>query len=205
MSKASRLGFLLEDIIHHYVQSIPGIIAIRETEIKKLIDNSINGVDHWFICGKKHVFVQDKWTSQVCQQEMAQFVTCVNRIIKTEKIFKNSDPANRMLILATKSIPTANTIRLLNDCNVKILQENNMNTLALQCTDEVSKYFGLKHSVGDKLPIVKHIELLEKIKVTLTPNENEMFIKSISATSSANTASTASEFDMHSFTEKIQK
>jgi len=187
----SKLGFILEEIIHAYVKSIsPKIIAIREHEIRKLTDNSMNGVDHWFIYQGKHVFIQDKWTeSNVGQQEMAQFVNCVSRIVKKENIQKYN------LCLATKSKPSTNALKLLIDSGAKIIQADNQSILASRCSIEVSNYFSLPLGHYDPLPVGHYIELLETIKKKLTPEENKIFISSISDYPPL--------FDMYSFTSKL--
>lgn len=107
----SELGFMLEEIIHTSAQLIPDISASRETDIRaRFSDSSLNGVDHLITKGATHILIQDKWKESTSQPEVAQFITCAERIRSrlppTDNVF---------LVWASKISPTSHAKKTLDE------------------------------------------------------------------------------------------
>ena len=109
-------GFRLEEIIYNASLQIPCITkSLRENDIRSHFnDASLNGVDHWIQHNNKHVFIQDKWKENIGQQEISQFLQCVDRI----KNRLNNQSNIYYLIWATKVIPTSYANKSLKEENV---------------------------------------------------------------------------------------
>lgn len=134
------LGNALEGLIHIGANKIPGLtLALRENDIKKWFsDNSLNGVDHWFVRGNTHILCQTKWKDKIEQREIAQFLQCVYRI-------RSRLPANYdfHLIWITKTYPTANSVKTLHEGGSIIIQcDLNINSLARKVILQLNDYFG---------------------------------------------------------------
>lgn len=118
VSSASERGYELEQKIHDECQKLDLICALREKEIQATCqDTSLNGVDHWITYGTHHVLIQDKWKETTSQPEVAQFLTCVKRI--RDKHIPLTDTVH--LIWASKTEPTSNGRKLLEEQNVQII------------------------------------------------------------------------------------
>lgn len=107
-------GFELERLIHEAALRIPGVTHCkREAEIRAhLNDASLNGIDHWIQVGSVHIFIQDKWKETIGQQEVAQFLGCVDRL-KGNKHIADTDTTH--LIWASKTRPSKNCEKLLKE------------------------------------------------------------------------------------------
>jgi len=109
---AAELGRTLEELIHKAARALPADSkCYREYDIRThFSDPSLNGVDHWISYGSKHVLIQDKWKESMTQQEVAQFLTCADRI-------RSRLPAEDTIYLlwASKHEPTSNSAKLLNE------------------------------------------------------------------------------------------
>lgn len=116
-------GFALERYIQQAVKALhPSLIHRSEQEIKtELDDSTLNGVDHWITFKPEskeshHILVQTKWRETITQPEVAQFITCVDRIqsrIPTEDTV--------ILLWACKCEPTKNSKAILTDKSVDIV------------------------------------------------------------------------------------
>lgn len=125
---AAELGRTLEEIIHRAAQALPtGSRCLREYEIRTHFgDASLNGVDHWITMGTKHILIQDKWKESMTQQEVAQFLTCADRI-------RTRLPAEDTLYLvwASKHEPTSNSSKILDEhAATKVCCSINIESLA---------------------------------------------------------------------------
>lgn len=111
-------GFALEELIHKASLKLPSLIhSKREKEILTYFtDNSFNGVDHWIQIGTTHFLIQDKWKETITQQEVAQFLTCTERM--KERLSNNH---TYHYIWCSKKEPTSNSYKLLSEKNVNII------------------------------------------------------------------------------------
>ena len=153
-------GRELEEIIYNKSRNIPGLKhSLREIEIRRHFDdNSLNGVDHWIQVGKYHVLIQDKWKETTSQPEVAQFLQCAKRIL--DKIPRSED---FLRIWASKTEPTANSRKILEEENVTIIVSDfSLEDLANKVMYKVYKYFGIDISQPFDSEIEKEArELLE--------------------------------------------
>ena len=134
-------GRELEEIIYNKSRNIPGLKhSLRENEIRNHFqDSSLHGVDHWIWVGKHHVLIQDKWKETTSQPEVAQFLQCAKRIL--DKIPRSED---FLLIWASKTEPTANSRKILEEENVSIIvSDTSLEDLANKVMYKVYKYFGI--------------------------------------------------------------
>lgn len=121
MSSAnSSLGFDLERLIHNALHVIPDITCKGEQDIRTYFnDQSLNGIDHWIKYGSVNIFIQDKWRETTTQPEVAQFLTCVeriqSRIPKEEAVY---------LIWAGKYEPTSHAKKALTERSVQIVNSS---------------------------------------------------------------------------------
>ena len=155
-------GIELEVIIHNKSLNIPGLKdSCRENEIKRHFDdNSLNGVDHWISRGKYHVLIQDKWKETTSQSEVAQFLQCAKRI--SDKIPRSEDV---LKIWASKTEPTANSRKILEEENVTIIVSDfSLEDLANKVMYKVYKYFGIDISQPFDSEIEKEARELLQIK-----------------------------------------
>jgi hypothetical protein len=114
---SSAEGFQLEEIIHKALSTIPFTHNKREQEIRTHFeDTSLNGVDHWVSKGDSHVLIQDKWKETTNQQEVAQFLTCAERIRS-----RLPPSANVYLLWVGKKEPTSNSQQILKEKGVYII------------------------------------------------------------------------------------
>jgi len=125
---AADLGRSLEELIHTASLKIPGLThSLRELEIRShFSDASLNGVDHWIQVGKLHILIQDKWKESTSQPEVAQFLTCADRI-------RTRIPADEpiYLIWASKREPTSNAGKILDEhSTTKVCCSINIESLA---------------------------------------------------------------------------
>ena len=117
MVTPSELGFKLEELIHNALSKIDGFECLKEQDIRNNFnDQSFNGVDHWIKYKDNHILIQDKWKETITQPEIAQFLTCVERIQA-----RNSKTDNYYLIWVAKKEPTSNALKSLNERNVEII------------------------------------------------------------------------------------
>jgi hypothetical protein len=143
-------GFALEDLIYKASLNLPNLThSKRENEIKThFADNSLNGVDHWIQVGNTHIFIQDKWKESMGQQEVSQFINCVNRI-KTR--FVNTSPPNYMnirLMWVSKYEPTSNAMKCLKEESVKMVTcDTTIEELARKAIFEICEHFKVNPSV----------------------------------------------------------
>jgi len=162
-------GFCLEELIHKASLKLPNIIhSKRENEIKTHFgDNSLNGVDHWIQVGKTHIFIQDKWKESMGQQEVSQFINCVNRI-KT-RLVNTSSPnyMNIRLMWVSKYEPTSNAMKCLKEESVKMVTcDTTIEELARKAIFEICEHFKVNPSVClDVIPMKggRDIQLLDNI------------------------------------------
>ena len=155
-------GRELEEIIYNKSRNIPGLKhSLREIEIRRHFDNhSLNGVDHWIWVGKYHVLIQDKWKETTGQQEASQFLQCAKRI--SDKIPRSE---NILLIWASKTEPTANSRKMLEEENVTIIVSDfSLEDLANKVMYKVYKYFGIDISQPFDSEIEKEARELLQIK-----------------------------------------
>jgi hypothetical protein len=143
-------GFALEDLIYKASLNLPNLThSKRENEIKThFTDNSLNGVDHWIQVGNTHIFIQDKWKESMGQQEVSQFINCVNRI-KTR--FVNTSLPNYMnirLMWVSKYEPTSNAMKCLKEESVKMITcDTTIEELARKAIFEICEHFKVNPSV----------------------------------------------------------
>jgi hypothetical protein len=117
MTTPVELGFKLEELIHDALSKIDGFECMKEHDIRNYFnDQSFNGVDHWIKYKDNHILIQDKWKETITQPEIAQFLTCVERIQA-----RNSKSDNYYLIWASKKEPTTNASKSLIERNVNII------------------------------------------------------------------------------------
>jgi hypothetical protein len=117
MSSPVELGFELEQLIHNALSNITDFECLREQDIRNLFnDQSFNGVDHWIKYKEKHILIQDKWKETITQPEIAQFLTCVERIQA-----RNSKSDTYYLLWVSKKEPTSNALKSLSERNVNII------------------------------------------------------------------------------------
>ena len=111
-------GYDLEKIIYEKSLKLPNLVhSLRENEIKKYFDDkSLNGIDHWIQIDKNHFFIQDKWKESLNQQEVSQFLNCVNRIQ-----LRLDEDSKIYLLWVSKRTPTPNCLKMLNERNVSII------------------------------------------------------------------------------------
>ena len=155
-------GRELEEIIYNKSRNIPGLKhSKREIEIRRNFDdNSLNGVDHWISRGKYNVLIQDKWKETTSQPEVAQFLQCAKRIL--DKIPRSED---FLLIWASKTEPTANSRKILEEENVSIIvSDTSLEDLANKVMYKVYKYFGIDISQPFDSEIEKEARELLQIK-----------------------------------------
>jgi hypothetical protein len=155
-------GRELEEIIYNKSRNIPGLKhSLREIEIRRHFnDPSINGVDHWIWVGKHHVLIQDKWKETTSQPEVAQFLQCKKRI--SDKIPRSEDI---FLLWASKTEPTANSRKILEEENVSIIVSDiSLEDLANKVIYKVYKYFGIDISQPFDSEIEKEARELLKIR-----------------------------------------
>lgn len=155
-------GRELEVIIHNKSLNIPSLKhSLRENEIRNYFQNSsLHGVDHWIYVGKYHVLIQDKWKETTSQPEVAQFLQCAKRI--SDKIPRSEDI---LLIWASKTDPTANSRKILEEENVTIIvSDNSLEDLANKVIYKVYKYFGIDISQPFDSEIEKEARELLQIK-----------------------------------------
>jgi len=162
-------GFCLEELIHKASLKLPNLIhSKRENEIKTHFgDNSLNGVDHWIQVGNTHIFIQDKWKESMGQQEVSQFINCVNRI-KT-RLVNTSSPnyMNIRLMWVSKYEPTSNAMKCLKEESVKMVTcDTTIEELARKAIFEICEHFKVNPSVClDVIPMKggRDIQLLDNI------------------------------------------
>lgn len=139
-------GFALEDLIYKASLNLPNLIhSKRENEIKThFVDNSLNGVDHWIQVGNTHIFIQDKWKESMGQQEVSQFINCVNRI-KT----RLGDTIKFIrLMWVSKYEPTSNAMKCLKEESVKMVTcDTTIEELARKAIFEICEHFKVNPSV----------------------------------------------------------
>ena len=155
-------GRELEEIIYNKSRNIPGLKhSKREIEIRRNFDdNSLNGVDHWISRGKYNILIQDKWKETTSQPEVAQFLQCAKRIL--DKIPRSED---FLLIWASKTEPTANSRKILEEENVSIIvSDTSLEDLANKVMYKVYKYFGIDISQPFDSEIEKEARELLQIK-----------------------------------------
>ena len=134
----SRLGQLFEKLLVLNIRVIlPTVKSFDEQEIRTFFrDKSLNGIDHWFIYKNRHCCIQDKIKTHITQSEMSQFIHCVERmkqkILTTDPTFVTD--TNFKTFLVTKCKPTANSITMLNERNINIIQ----NTIYPSLIDEAT-------------------------------------------------------------------
>lgn len=117
MTSPVELGFELEHLIHNALSKIDGFECMREQDIRNLFnDQSFNGVDHWIKYKDNHILIQDKWKESITQPEIAQFLTCVERIQA-----RNSKSDTYYLLWVSKKEPTSNALKSLIERNVNII------------------------------------------------------------------------------------
>jgi len=125
---AADRGRSLEELIHKASLLIPGVTrSLRELEIRThFADPSLNGVDHWIQVGTSHILIQDKWKESMSQPEVAQFLTCADRI---RSRLPSEEPV--YLMWASKHEPTSNAGKLLDEHSaVKVRCSINIESLA---------------------------------------------------------------------------
>ena len=162
-------GFALEELIHKASLNLPNLThSKRENEIKTYFtDNSLNGIDHWIQLNNTHLFIQDKWKESMGQQEISQFINCVNRI-KTR--LGNTSPSNYMnirLMWVSKYEPTSNAMKCLKEENVKMVTcDTTIEELARKAIFEICEHFKVNPSVClDVIPVKggRDTQLLDNI------------------------------------------
>lgn len=162
-------GFALEDLIYKGSLNLPNLThSKKENEIKThFADNSLNGVDHWIQVGNTHIFIQDKWKESMGQQEVSQFINCVNRI-KSRLV--NTSPPNYMnirLMWVSKYEPTSNAMKCLKEESVKMVTcDTTIEELARKAIFEICEHFKVNPSVClDVIPMKggRDIQLLNNI------------------------------------------
>ena len=169
-------GFRLEEIIYNASLQIPGITkSLRENDIKSHFnETSLNGVDHWIQYNNKHVFIQDKWKENIGQQEISQFLQCVdrikNRINDTSNIY--------YLIWATKVIPTSYSNKSLKEENVVIIQcDISIESLSRKVIHQLNEFFGTHQGINwsdEERELLKiRNELIEKKKNEKEQNKKD--------------------------------
>ena len=145
-------GFHAEDLIQAGLDAI-GLVNIRERAIREFLeDPTINGVDHWVSWPRPraasatsdmdtsvaqktiHVFAQTKWSNSVTQPDVAQFVTCVDRIVSR---FASRVDADFCRLWVTKSPPTAFAAKLFEEYKIVCVQ--NSASIADLAIDAVAK------------------------------------------------------------------
>jgi hypothetical protein len=101
-------GFALESLIHDALKQYHELECLREQDIRnKYRDQSMNGVDHWIICGNHSILIQDKWKETCSQSDVTQFLTCADRI-------KNRCPSMKFTFLwVSKKLPTSHALTTL--------------------------------------------------------------------------------------------
>lgn len=111
------LGFSLEEIIHASATCLPGASSSREAEIRtRFGDPSLNGVDHLISIGAIHLLLQDKWKETVTQPEVAQFLTCA------ERIRGRLPPSDTLYLLwVSKVMPTTHAKKTLDEHGVNLV------------------------------------------------------------------------------------
>lgn len=110
-------GYQLEEYIHTELSRLSGVQCYRENDIKEEFkDTSLNGVDHWIKKGNVHVFIQDKWKETNTQPEIAQYLTCVERLKRLLTL-----PEMIHLVWVSKTPPTAFGIKLLEEKGVLVI------------------------------------------------------------------------------------
>ena len=155
-------GRELEEIIYNKSLNIPGLKhSKREIEIRRHFnDHSLNGVDHLISVGKYHVLIQDKWKETTGQQEASQFLIGAKRI--SDKIPRSEDI---LKIWASKTEPTANSRKILEEENVTIIVSDfSLEDLANKVMYKVYKYFGIDISQPFDSEIEKEARELLQIK-----------------------------------------
>jgi hypothetical protein len=114
----SQLGYKLEELIHNEMIRFPNVICYRENDIKdEFKDSSLNGIDHWIKKDNINILIQDKWKDSITQPEIAQFLTCAERL-KSLIISSESLLPSFYLIWVSKIQPTSFGLKLLEEKNV---------------------------------------------------------------------------------------
>lgn len=115
---SSQLGYKLEELIHNEIIRFQNVICYRENDIKdEFKDPSLNGIDHWIKKENINIFIQDKWRDSITQPEIAQFLTCVERL-KSLIVSSESLLPSFYLIWVSKTQPTSFGLKLLEEKNV---------------------------------------------------------------------------------------
>ena len=145
-------GFALESLIHDALKHCHALQCLREQEIRTMYnDQSINGVDHWVICGLDNILIQDKWKESVTQHEVTQFLHCVERIKK-----RCDSDAKFFLIWACKHLPSTHALTTLREAGVSILNcPISIQALARLVVLDVCEWLGIDPTESLKSIVVK--------------------------------------------------
>ena len=174
----SQQGFALEDMIHSALIKLPGVECLREQEIRsRFNDQSLNGVDHWIQFDNQHILIQDKWKeSSTTQQEVAQFLGCVERIqarCPVDDVF--------YLIWAGKNIPTSHSATTLKERSVMITHcPYSIEALARLVVLDVCETFGL-----DPIEPLRQIPVSKKSRVATMTSRREVVTQTVLPSSSS--------------------
>jgi hypothetical protein len=145
-------GFALEFLIHTALKHCHALQCLREQDIRTMYnDQSMNGVDHWIICGLDNILIQDKWKEVVTQHEVTQFLHCVERIKK-----RCDSEANFFLIWACKHLPSAHALTTLREAGVSILNcPISIQSLARLVVLDVCEWIGIDPTESLKTILVQ--------------------------------------------------
>lgn len=117
----ANLGCELENIINEGIKLLPQTTSYTEEEIRsKYEDHSLNGVDHMVVHKDRVIFIQTKWKKTTRQQEVSQFIDCMNRIQSRD----SSLPTKRVAMWVCQKSPTRYALSSLKDINCKIVSCN---------------------------------------------------------------------------------
>lgn len=91
----------------------------NEQEIRSYFgDASLNGVDHWISLSGEHILAQTKWKETTTQPEVAQFLSCADRIISR---LPEMERGHVFLLWISKSEPTRHARAILAERGVDVV------------------------------------------------------------------------------------
>lgn len=91
----------------------------NEQEIRTYFcDTSLNGVDHWISLSGEHILAQTKWKETTSQPEVAQFLSCADRIITR---LPEGERGHVFLLWISKTEPTRHARAILMERGADII------------------------------------------------------------------------------------
>ena len=152
-STPQQQGFALESLIHDALNQYHELECLREQDIRnKYRDQSMNGVDHWIICGNHSILIQDKWKETCSQSDVTQFLTCADRI-------KSRCPSMKFTLLwVSKKLPTSHALTtLLERDTLFVTRATSIEDLAQLVVKKVCEKFEINTSTASQPNTINRI------------------------------------------------